>query len=87
MGSEEEGIIYYFETTSIVPQVSTHGIVYSWQKTLEEPSSKEVYPYVILLERQEDTELVKLGGVLEEITVNEEDIEEAKHSLFKYLGE
>jgi len=34
-----------------------------------------------------ETGLVKFSGRLEGITINEEDIEEAKRSLFKPLGE
>jgi hypothetical protein len=39
-------VIYHADTSSIIPQTSTYCISYYWQKPLEEPSKKDVFPCV-----------------------------------------
>jgi hypothetical protein len=41
-----EEVVYHSDTSSIVPQTSTHNICYSWRENMEEPSNKEIFPHV-----------------------------------------
>jgi len=61
MKDEKKCIIYHAETTSIVPRISSYNILYSWQKPLEEPTHKEIFPCVIysLLTQSEQREEMK----------------------------
>jgi hypothetical protein len=43
---EKIEVIYHGDDSSIVPHRSTPNICYSWRENLEEPSNKEVLPFV-----------------------------------------
>ena len=85
MEKVENGVIMISETTTIVPQTETYNIVYSWNITLEEPTYKEIYPF-ILYPTEVKPEIVKVGGILKDMVITEGDIEEAKNSLFRMYG-
>ena len=43
---EDDPIIYNYDTSTIALNVSTYNINYSYQEVLEEPSNKEIFPFV-----------------------------------------
>jgi len=43
---EKEPVLYHIDTSTIALDFSTFAISYSWQQQLEEPSNKDIFPYI-----------------------------------------
>lgn len=53
MGEEKQGqqdIVYHVDTSSVVAHQIQANICFSWEKPIEELTSKEINPHVVLLE-------------------------------------
>ncbi len=43
---EEKPVVYSYDTSTITPNFSTYNICYSYQEILEEPTNKNILPFI-----------------------------------------
>jgi len=43
---EEKPVVYNYDTSTITTNFSTYNICYSYQEILEEPTNKDILPFI-----------------------------------------